>query len=71
MLDKDFMRDFFRWLDSASDQEVEQRIAAAQAKLKNAEISDPELVRDLKYLIKLMNRDLAQRLFSSRWKKST
>lgn len=71
MLDKDFMRDFFRWLDSASDQEVEQRIATAQAKLKNGEISDPELVRDLKYLIKLMNRDLAQRLFSSRWKKST
>lgn len=71
MLDKHFLRDFFRWLDSASDKELEQRIAAAQAKLKAGAITDPELVRDLKYLVKLMNRELAQHLFRSDRKKPT
>ena len=37
----------------------------AVARTSGGAITDPELVRDLKYLVKLMNRELAQHLFRS------
>ena len=69
MLDKDFMRDFFRWLESASNQEAEERRDSAADHIRARKITDPELVRDLKYLIRLINCELGERIFKSRGKK--
>lgn len=59
MLDKDFVRTFFRWLEDASNDALQKK----QQELRNLNeiIQDPDVKADLRYLLRLLESELVVR----------
>lgn len=59
MLEKDFLRSYFRWTEVASEEEL----LGKQAKLSELleKIRDPEVRRDTNYLLRLIAQELLSR----------
>ena len=62
MVAKDFVRGFRRFLRQASTEELRARHAAVVRDLP--QLTDPEVIRDGNYLLRLLEEALRERMFS-------